>query len=195
MHPAGSAVLGGSTVKGAVRRRTFVSLALAMGVGGWLVPLLVFLVDPIKVSLIWSLALVPSLIFSLMVTFFWTLGWHSAIRYTATHVSVTNALFTTTVAWADVKEVDIDDGLTIHLRDGKELGSIQFGGSLIGALTGYPTHRRARRMLQAALKQAPQQDTAYAGPVQIARSVTWRPPTIAAAVVYASFLAALSTHL
>jgi hypothetical protein len=166
-----------------------------MGIGTWATPVLLMLARPIRASLAGSLMLVPSIIFTLGVTFFWTLGWQSAIWFTATHVSVTNAVFTTTVAWADVTDVSIGDGLTIHLRDGKELGAIQFGGSLIGALTGYPTHQRARRMLQAAMKLAPHEATVRTGPVQIATSVTWRPPLIAAAVVYASFLIVLSTHL
>jgi hypothetical protein len=80
--------------------------------------------------------------------FFWALGWDSAIRSTGTHVSFTNFLVTATVAWTDVEKVDMRDGLTIVLRDGREMGSVAFGSSLLGAFTGYTTHQRAFHLLR-----------------------------------------------
>ncbi len=82
-----------------------------------------------------------ALVVAAMITFFWTLGWGNAIRYGPTHVSVTNLLLTTRVAWTDVRSVSNEDGLTIVLRDSRKLSSIQFGGSLLGEFTGYPRTR------------------------------------------------------
>ena len=51
------------------------------------------------------------------------LGWNSAIRFTVTHLSITNVLATSTVAWKDGAGVTVDDGLSIRLRDGRTLVS------------------------------------------------------------------------
>jgi hypothetical protein len=181
-------------MKRAVRRRTFVCFGLVPAAGFWVFMLSVMIKGPTGVNGVGALVF-GSFIVTLFVVFFWALGWHSAIRFTATHVSVTNVLIITTVAWADVTDVTIaGDGLTIRLRDGKTLGSIQFGGSLIGAFTGYLTHRRAKLVLQDAMKLARQEEAAGTGPVYLVTSVTWRAPLVAAAAIYASLLIALSPH-
>jgi hypothetical protein len=130
---------------------------------------------------------------ALAITFLWTLAWHSAIRFTPTRVSVTNFLVTTSVAWADVTAVTISYGLAIQLRDGIVLKPVQFGGSVIGEFTKYPSYRPAVSILQDALELAGQETTST-GPVQTVRSVSWRAPLLTAAVTYASLLLALSPH-
>jgi hypothetical protein len=66
-----------------------------------------------------------------MVVFTWALGWDSAIRRSADYLSITNFLVTSTVAWSDVDEVAVHDGLTVTLRDGRTIDSVAFGGSLL----------------------------------------------------------------
>ncbi|WP_157874515.1 hypothetical protein [Streptomyces sp. AcH 505] len=58
----------------------------------------------------------PPLVIAAFTLFIWMLGWHSAIRFTVTHVSITNILVTSTVAWQDVARVTVSDGLCIQLR-------------------------------------------------------------------------------
>jgi hypothetical protein len=65
---------------------------------------------------------------TVFVTLFWVLGWQTAIRFTDTHVSTTNFFSTATVAWSDVTDVTMTNGLSIRLRDGEELGNLQFAG-------------------------------------------------------------------
>ncbi|NML53920.1 hypothetical protein HHL19_32135 [Streptomyces sp. R302] len=124
----------------------------------------------------------PSLVVAAFTLFFWLMGWNSAIRFTATRLSLTNVLVTSTVAWKDVAGVTADDGLSIRLRDGRILRSIAFGGSLIGAFTKYPTHQRARRILSEAHRDA-LRDGSGAGPVRLHASLDWRRPLVAAAVL------------
>ncbi len=129
----------------------------------------------------------PAMVVAAFTLFFWLMGWNSAIRFTTTHLSLTNVLVTSKVAWKDVAGVTVDDGLSIQLRDGRTLGSIAFGGSLIGAFTKYPTHQRARRILSEAHLNAVHEgrDT---GPVHLRSSLEWRRPLVAAVVLYVPLL-------
>ncbi|MFC8278305.1 hypothetical protein ACFUJR_38465 [Streptomyces sp. NPDC057271] len=129
----------------------------------------------------------PALVVAAFTLFFWLMGWNSAIRFTATHLFLTNVLVTSTVAWKDVAGVTVDDGLSIRLRDGRTLGSIAFGGSLIGAFTKYPTHQRARRILSEAHRSALLNGRGT-GPVHLHTSLDWRRPLVAAAVLYVPLL-------
>ena len=180
-------------MNGAVRRRAFVCLGLVPAAGLCVLMAWMMINGPTKVNGVADLAF-GALVMSLLVTSLWTLGWNSAIRFTPTRLSVTNLLVTTSVAWAGVTAVTITDGLTIQLRDGRALGSIQFGSSVIGSFTGYPTHRPAVSILRDALKLARQEEAARTGPVQITKSVTWQAPLLPTAVIYASLLLALSPH-
>ncbi|MFJ9177111.1 hypothetical protein [Streptomyces sp. NPDC102360] len=131
----------------------------------------------------------PPLLVTAMALFFWALGWNSTVRITPTHVSITNVVVTTTVAWRDVEQVTMDDGIGIHLRDGHEIGSIAFGGSLIGVFTRYPSHRRAYRLLQDAHRGAGRgRRPRRAGDVELQHSVDWRRLLVAAAVLYTPLL-------
>ncbi|WP_344394589.1 hypothetical protein [Streptomyces vastus] len=121
--------------------------------------------------------------------FFWALGWDSAIRSTAERVSVTNFLVTSTVAWNDVARVTADDGLIIDLRDGRTIGSVAFGSSLLGTFTGYRTHQRALRLLGEAHRTASQARPGKSnGPVQLDVRFEWRRLLCALLAVYGPLL-------
>ncbi|MFD8010025.1 hypothetical protein [Streptomyces sp. NPDC058955] len=124
-----------------------------------------------------------------MAIFFWALGWDSAIRSTADRVSVTNFLVTSTVAWNDVARVTADDGLIIALRDGRTIGSVAFGSSLLGTFTGYRTHRRALRLLGEAHRSASQAHRGKSNiPAQIDVTFEWRRLLCALVAVYGPLL-------
>ncbi|MFF2249749.1 hypothetical protein [Streptomyces sp. NPDC058142] len=108
-----------------------------------------------------------------MAVFFWALGWDSAVRSTPDRVSVTNFLVTSAVAWSDVAQVTADDGLIITLRDGRSIGSIAFGSSLLGAFTGYKTHQRALRLLGEAHRNAPARHGKDTGPSHLDVTFEW----------------------
>ncbi|MGP8300455.1 hypothetical protein ACTPOK_21520 [Streptomyces inhibens] len=124
-----------------------------------------------------------------MSIFFWALGWDSAIRITADCVSITNFLVTSTVAWNDVARVTADDGLIIALRDGRTVGSVAFGSSLLGTFTGYRTYQRALRLLGEAHRTAPQARRGKSnGPAQIDVTFEWRRLLCALVAVYGPLL-------
>ncbi|MBD0841008.1 hypothetical protein [Streptomyces sp. TRM68416] len=124
-----------------------------------------------------------------MAVFLWALGWDSAIRWTTDRVSVTNLLLTSTVSWSDVARVTADDGLVISLRDGRTLGSVAFGSSLLGTFTGYRTHRRALRLLAEAHRTASQSPgDSDDGPARIIVTFEWRRLLWALAAVYGPLL-------
>ncbi|TLQ45368.1 hypothetical protein [Streptomyces marianii] len=133
----------------------------------------------------------PPLVVATFVVFLWMTGWHSAIRFTDSHLIVTNIVVTSTVAWSGVARITADDGLCIRLRDERELGSIAFGGSLIGAFTGYPTYEKALRILCKAHKKA-RRGGKWDGTVQLRRSVRWRQLCAAAALIYGPLLIVLA---
>ncbi|MEU1616466.1 hypothetical protein ABZ479_04085 [Streptomyces sp. NPDC005722] len=185
----------------AIRRPVYVWLPVAGGVGTY--ALAALFIGPVHEApggavLLGGVAL-----------FFWALGWDSAIRSGPDRLSVTNFLVTSTVAWTDVGEVAIHDGLTVVLRDGRTIESIAFGSSLLGAFTGYPTHRKALRKLQqahgAALRahrgtdQGPGRSNSRsrgkgrgpagpAGPVRLTTSFEWRRLLCALVAVYGPLL-------
>ncbi len=44
----------------------------------------------------------------------------------------------------------LGSGINVVLDDGEVVGSLHFGGSVIGAITGYPTYRKPVKRLQQA---------------------------------------------
>ncbi|GAA1275361.1 hypothetical protein [Streptomyces aureus] len=169
-----------------VRRQLFTWFSMTAGVGFYAcaVGVASFLPDA---------GYAPPLVIAASTLFFWLLGWHSAIRFTATYVSITNILVTSTVAWQDVAQVTVSDGLCIQLRDGREIGSIAFGGSLIGGFSGYPTYQKACKALRNARKNA-RHSGKRDGPVHLRWSVDWRRQLAAAALIYAPLLIVLAVR-
>ncbi|MEU3480106.1 hypothetical protein ACI2LO_09440 [Streptomyces sp. NPDC033754] len=167
----------------AVRRRTFAWTAMAFAVAFYASGLLVALGDEHG-------GFGVGLVLATMALFLWAIGWDSTYRYTATHVSTTHFLVTTTVAWRDVAHVDSAAGLALQLRDGTPLGSVAYGDSLLGAFTGYVTHRGAQRILDDA-HHATTRPTGRrpSGPVPRHHGFAWRRGPAAAAVIYSPILA------
>ncbi|MFI6940383.1 hypothetical protein ACIBI4_14015 [Streptomyces sp. NPDC050418] len=167
-----------------VRRPFFTWLSTAMGVGFYACAMwvAVFMRED---------GYMPPLTVAGSVVFFWVMGWHSAIRFTDAHLTVTNIVVTSTVAWPAVAEITADDGLCIRLRDDRELGSIAFGGSLIGGLRGYPTYQKAFSRLCEAHKSG-RRGGKWDGTVQLRRSVRWRQLCAAVALIYGPLLIVLA---
>lgn len=60
----------------------------------------------------------------------------SAVRINREGVIVDNFLLRHVIPWQQLSGIAIGYGLEIRLRDGAKIGSIMYGGSLLGALTG-----------------------------------------------------------
>lgn len=97
-------------------------------------------------------AIVGTIVFTAIAILLWSITWLSSIKVESESLVIRNMFFITEVPWSQVQDVRLGNGLEIILRDGTELRSIQFGGSLMGALTGYPTYRKSAKRLQWALR-------------------------------------------
>jgi hypothetical protein len=73
----------------------------------------------------------------------WMFGWQSSVRLRADGVVVANMFITGFVPWASFREFRIANGLKVVMTDGHMIGSLAFGGSVAGQLSGY---RRLRRI-------------------------------------------------
>jgi len=50
---------------------------------------------------------------------------------------VDNLLARHVIPWDQLAEIGVGNGLEFRLRDGRKIGSVMYGGSVIGALFGY----------------------------------------------------------
>lgn len=78
-----------------------------------------------------------AIIFSLFAYLFWLVGWHSAVRLGRDGVIVDNLLVRHVIPWEELAEIGVAGGLVFRLRDGQRIGSVMFGGSVIGEILGY----------------------------------------------------------
>lgn len=102
-------------------------------------------------------------IFSGFQVFFWSIAWRSSIRVGRGGLKVRNMFYVTEVPWAMVREIALDNGLEIVLKDDSVIGSIHFGGSVIGAITGFPTYRSSVQKLQRAHRSHLESNPASSG--------------------------------
>lgn len=88
--------------------------------------------------------------FSLFAYAFWLVGWHSAVRVDRSGVTVDNMLVRHVIPWDQLTEIGVGNGLVFVLRDGRKIGSVMYGGSVIGALLGYRYTRGVAARMNAA---------------------------------------------
>jgi hypothetical protein len=81
-------------------------------------------------------------------TVVWLIGWTSAVRVGPSGIIVRNLLYVHSIPWSCVKEITLRDGLEIDIKPSGVVESIQFGGSVIGGFTGYPTYKRAIKKME-----------------------------------------------
>ncbi|GII33858.1 hypothetical protein Pmi06nite_73000 [Planotetraspora mira] len=89
------------------------------------------------------------LILGAMVFTIWLVTWRSSIRATPDALSVYNALLVHEIPWKEIREIELEDGIKIVLKSGKRVGSVAYGGSLLGSITGYPSYKKAVQRLRA----------------------------------------------
>jgi hypothetical protein len=83
----------------------------------------------------------------------WLIGWHSAVRIYPEGVIVDNVLVRHVIPWGELAKIDAQAGLEFRLRDGTVVGSIMYGGSLLGAMLGYRYTRGVAARMQEARKR------------------------------------------
>lgn len=90
------------------------------------------------------------LVVSVMVYGLWLLGWHSSVRIRADELVVDNLAKRYRVPWEAFAEFAVEEGLEVRLKNRSVIGSIAFGGSLIGSLLGYGHTNRVCQKMDAA---------------------------------------------
>ncbi|CNF59355.1 Uncharacterised protein [Mycobacterium tuberculosis] len=91
-----------------------------------------------------------SAIFAVGALMICVITWSSTFTITDQALEIRSGIFVDVIPWRRVVKVDLLSGVTVHLDDKTERGSLQFGDSLIGALTGQPTYKPAVAALEAA---------------------------------------------
>jgi hypothetical protein len=91
-----------------------------------------------------------AIVVSLFAYLFWLVGWHSAVRLVRNGVIVDNLLVRHVIPWGELEEIRIGHGLVFRLRDGQQIGSVMYGGSVIGAILGYRYTRKVAARMNAA---------------------------------------------
>jgi hypothetical protein len=79
----------------------------------------------------------------------WLGGWQSSVRLTADGVTVSNMFIIGFVPWDMFREFRVKYGLKVVMTDGRAVGSLAFGGSLAGQLTGFRRMRRIAEQMEA----------------------------------------------
>jgi hypothetical protein len=80
----------------------------------------------------------------------WSLGISSKVVISDDGIRVDNFLVSHVVSWEDFNSFVLDSGIWLTKRDGSRVWLIGFGGSLLGALTGYRSFRKRLVILQEA---------------------------------------------
>lgn len=93
-------------------------------------------------------------ILACVLVFLWLIGWHSRVRVDEQSVTIVNGFSYSRIPWCHVESVEQNGCFMVRLSSGEEIGSVQYGGSLIGELTGYLTHRRLVRIAKKYLESS-----------------------------------------
>ncbi|MDA2804933.1 hypothetical protein [Nocardiopsis suaedae] len=87
----------------------------------------------------------PGTVFGGIFIAIWIMGIHSKVALTKSSVKITNVFKEVEIPWGEI--VSASDPTTrqfrIEVRNGTCYESLQYGGSFIGEIFKYPTHRRA----------------------------------------------------
>jgi hypothetical protein len=101
-----------------------------------------------------------AVIFTAFVYFFWLVGWQSSVRVVSAGVIVDNLLSRSFIPWRDISEIKGGNGLLIVTRSRERIGSLMYGGSIIGMFTG----SRQSRAVASKIKDAQEKLMAAGGP-------------------------------
>lgn len=126
---------------------------LVVGANVILLPIMVVALTHPAVGTAVGAAVVASVLWML-----WLLGWWSKVVIGPDGVRVDNVMLRHVIPWEQLRDIRAQGGLTFELTDGTSVGSLSYGGSLAGALTGWRGMRRVREQMLAA-RPVPAADT------------------------------------
>ena len=93
-----------------------------------------------------------AVILSIFTYFFWLMG-RSSVRMNNEGVIIDSFLIRTRIPWSDLADISVGYGLEFRFRSGGKAGSIMYGGSLLGKLTGDRYLKRVAARMQDARKE------------------------------------------
>lgn len=128
----------------------------------------------------------------------WLLGWWSKVTITRSGVTVDNICVRQFIAWDDLADISYQGGIAFELKDGTKSGTLCYGGSLAGAITGYRGLQRIRDDILAARDRLAASPAGDPEPHHHQRrrrlAVTWWPALIYLALFETAALIAMTRH-
>lgn len=88
----------------------------------------------------------------------WLFGWWSKVVIGPYGVTVDNVIMRHDIPWEQLRDIRAEGGLAFELTDSTDVGSLSYGGSLAGSITGWRGMRRVREQMLAA-RSVPAADT------------------------------------
>jgi hypothetical protein len=119
---------------------------------GMLVPVIGILATAFRWGRVASGIFLAALIMTPLAYALWLLA-SSAVRIGKDGVIVDNLLMRHIIPWHNVIDIAVDNGLVIRVFNGPNVGSIMYGGSVLGALSGYTLTERACARMNAKRKE------------------------------------------
>jgi Bacterial PH domain len=95
-----------------------------------------------------------AVVLSAFIYFFWAIGWQSSVRVGNDGVIVDNLFTRHFIPWHDLSEVRGENGLLLVTRGGEKIGSLMYGGSIIGVLTGSRQSRAVASKIKSVQERA-----------------------------------------
>ncbi len=95
-----------------------------------------------------------AVVLSAFAYFFWVIGWQSSVRVVNAGVVVDNLFIRHSIPWRDLAEVKGGNGLLIVTCSGARIGSLMYGGSIIGVFTGNRQSRAVASKIKSAQERA-----------------------------------------
>jgi hypothetical protein len=133
-----------------------------------------------------------SVVISLLAYPLWLLGWHSGVRMDEDGVIVDNLLIRHVIPWQELSDIKVGYGLVFLLRDGRKVGSIMYGGSVIGAILGYRYTSRVADRMRAARQELQARSAKLPASGEYAQRIGFSPWPPLALLASLEALAALS---
>lgn len=129
-------------------RKIYLTVLSLIAATGFLAAFIAGVIASPNPSDIFGAVIITFLIYTL-----WLLGWRSAVRLNESGVTVDNLLVRHVIPWADLAHIEVSSGLQFRLRDGQNVGSLVYGGSLMGQILGHESTARVATKMESIRNQ------------------------------------------
>jgi hypothetical protein len=116
-----------------------------------------------------------AVVFTFVVYAAWLIGCHSAVRMDSSGIIVDDVLTRHVIPWNELRAIDGRGGLIFEVRGGPYIRMMMYGGSLMGAVTGYRRQRKTAARMNMARARLQASDPAPQPPAHYARTIRFSP--------------------